>query len=125
LLAPDGIALGLVDEPTFSIIRDQQVPLHDGDVVVLYTDGVIEAMDEDGSEYGQERLFEILRNQIDTPAEDLLHAVTTDIRAFARGVRPSDDVTLVVLKFDCLAEAAKSVDAAAAHSNREENRETV
>jgi len=113
LLAPDGIALGLVDDHLFSAIRDQEVPLNDGDLVVLYTDGVIEAMDERGQEYGQERFLEMLRTHADAPAEDLLHTLVTDVRHFARGGRQSDDITLVVLKFNHLASQTESLGAQA------------
>jgi len=109
LLAPDGIALGLVDDRLFSVIQDMEVPLHDGDLAVLYTDGVIEAMDERGREYGQERFLEMLRTHADASAEDLIHALVTDVRHFARGGRQSDDITLVVLKFNRLASRAESL----------------
>jgi sigma-B regulation protein RsbU (phosphoserine phosphatase) len=118
LVAPDGIALGLVDDHLFSVIRDQEVELDDGDVAVLYTDGVIEAMDERSREYGQERFLEMLRTHAESPAEDLIHALVTDIRHFARSGRQSDDITLVVLKFNQLSKRteapAGAVSAAAA-----------
>jgi len=109
LLAPDGIALGLVDSRLFSLIRDIEVPLNDGDIVVLYTDGMIEAMDERGREYGQERLLDMLRTHSEASAEDLVHTFVTDVRRFTRGQRQSDDVTLVVLKFNKLALCAEAL----------------
>ena len=112
LLTPDGIALGLVDDHLFSAIRDQEIPLHDGDTAILYTDGVIEAMDERGHEYGQERFLEMLRTHSESSAEDLLHTLVTDVRHFARGGRQSDDITLVVLKFNRLAGRAEALDSA-------------
>lgn len=111
LLAPDGIALGLVDDRLFSVIRDQEVPLEEGNVVVLYTDGVIEAMDEHDREYGQERFLEMLRTHAEMPAEDLVHALVTDVRHFARGGQQSDDITLVVLKFNRLSSRAEALNA--------------
>jgi len=109
LLAPEGIALGLVDNHLFSVIRDQEVPLENGDVVVLYTDGVIEAMDERDREYGQERFLDMLRTHVEMPAEDLIHALVTDVRHFARSGRQSDDITLVVLKFNRLSSRAEAL----------------
>lgn len=109
LMAPDGIALGLVDDHLFSVIRDQEVPLDEGDVAVLYTDGVIEAMDERDREYGQERFLEMLRTHAEAPAEDLVHALVTDVRHFARGGRQSDDLTLVVLKFNHLSNRTEAL----------------
>ena len=111
LLAPDGIALGLVEDQIFSVIRDQEVPLEDGDVAILYTDGVIEAMDERGHEYGQERFLDMLRTHAESAAEDLIHALVTDVRQFARGGRQSDDITLVALKFNRLASQTQAMEA--------------
>jgi sigma-B regulation protein RsbU (phosphoserine phosphatase) len=110
LEAPDGIALGLVDDHLFSVIRDQEIALDDGDVAVLYTDGVIEAMDERGCEYGQERFLDMLRTHAESAAEDLIHAIVTDIRHFARSGRQSDDITLVALKFNQLSNRTDALD---------------
>jgi len=129
LLAPEGIALGLVDERVFSTIREQEVPLHDGDVAVLYTDGVIEAMNPEGEEYGQEHFLEMLRSCAEKPARQMVRDIVGDIRKFASGGSQSDDITLVVMKFDQLdrcAERAKAPDSAPAPSGGQEgNIETV
>jgi sigma-B regulation protein RsbU (phosphoserine phosphatase) len=129
LISPEGIALGLVDEEIFSVIRDQEMSFQEGDVFVLYTDGVIEAMDRAGHEYGQERFLETIRTHANLPAERLLDDLVTNIRDFTRGGRQSDDITLVVLKFNRLADLAErpraEVPAAAGRSNEEENLETV
>ena len=132
LLAPDGIALGLVDNRDFLIIRDQEEALHDGDVAVLYTDGVLEAMDEHGHEYGQERFLDMLRTHAETPAEYMIETLINDIRQFASGGRQSDDITLVVLKFNRLAnakhetpDAKATTRATPARPNQEGNIETA
>jgi sigma-B regulation protein RsbU (phosphoserine phosphatase) len=106
LISPEGIALGLVDEEIFTVIRDQEVPIRDGDVFVLYTDGIIEAVDRSGHEYGQERFLDLVRTHADKPAEQLIDDLVMDIRDFTRGGKQSDDITLVVLKFNRLAELA-------------------
>jgi len=122
LVSPEGIALGLVEEGVFAVIRDQEIPLHEGDVFVLYTDGAIEAVDRNGQPYGQERFLEFVRTHAGAPAEALLEAAVAEIRDFARGGRQSDDITLVVLKFNRLAAEAET---AHSRADREDNIETV
>jgi sigma-B regulation protein RsbU (phosphoserine phosphatase) len=129
LLAPDGIAVGLVDSRLFSTLRDLDVPLRDGDMAVLYTDGIVEAADAQGREYGQERFLEMLRTHSEAPAEELLQTLVGDVRSFTHGGRQSDDITLVVLKFNNLVGRAAVPDpqssVAAASPAEEGNRETI
>ncbi len=112
LLAPEGIALGLVPASTFSVIQDMEVPVEDGDVVALYTDGINEAMDDRGREYGQERFLDMLRVHADSPPDRLVRALVDDVRRHARGGRQSDDLTLVVLQFNQWAGCARAVETA-------------
>jgi sigma-B regulation protein RsbU (phosphoserine phosphatase) len=129
LLAPDGIALGLVPEGEFSVLCDQALTLDEGDVAVLYTDGVVEARNRKEKEYGPDRLLEVLRTHIDTPAKDLIHTLVTDVRHFARDGRQADDITLVVLKCNERTRGAASYPQAApavpARLEQEGNIETV
>lgn len=107
LLAPEGIALGLVGREAFSAIRDCEVTLRDGDMAMLYTDGVVEAAGKNGREYGQERFLELLRASAQSPAEDIVQAVLDDVDRYTVGGHQADDITLVVMKFDDLAQAAQ------------------
>jgi sigma-B regulation protein RsbU (phosphoserine phosphatase) len=67
-----------------------------GALVVLYTDGVIEAR-RDGELYGMERLDRVLAAQRERPAEDIAQGVLADCRAFSRG-ELADDCAVVVVK---------------------------
>lgn len=109
LLTPDGIALGLVDEKMFAVISDQDIPLHNGDLLVLYTDGVVEARNRESEEYGQERFLETIRAHAGQSPGELIETLVGDVDRFARDGRQSDDITLVVVKINNLASPAESL----------------
>ena len=77
-------------------ISDVLVPFHPGDVLLLYTDGVTEAMTADGAQFGIERLRETLIRVASEPPMVIEAAIIAAIHAFAPKQR--DDITLVVLK---------------------------
>jgi len=98
LYTPDGIALGLVGDDLFKITTETKIDLAEGDVIVLYTDGVVEAMDEASSEYGQERFLEVIKTSLNGKAEGIIDAVLKDIKKFTRGIPQHDDITMIALK---------------------------
>jgi serine phosphatase RsbU (regulator of sigma subunit)/catechol 2,3-dioxygenase-like lactoylglutathione lyase family enzyme len=71
--------------------------LRPGDVLALYSDGVTEAFDENGDEFGEDRLLAELRRSRDLPAERSLAAVVETLRRFSPREQ-RDDVTLIVAK---------------------------
>jgi serine phosphatase RsbU (regulator of sigma subunit) len=92
-----GIALGAMEDAKY---RQEQVSLVQGDLLVLYTDGVTEAQDGEGHFLGDERFIEILRNNRNESALCVQQAVTEELDHFQAGHPPSDDITLVILKFE-------------------------
>jgi serine phosphatase RsbU (regulator of sigma subunit) len=72
--------------------------LNTGDVLVVYSDGVTEALNPLGQEYGEERLESLLRNNRHLSAREITHAITEAVAAFSSGAAVTDDVTLVVMK---------------------------
>lgn len=95
LLKAKGIALGVIDEVELEPV---EVALSPGDLVVLYTDGVTEAADEQDHEYGVERLSALVKALRHLSAQQIIGAIVSDVQAFA-GSRPQfDDITLMVLK---------------------------
>jgi serine phosphatase RsbU (regulator of sigma subunit)/putative methionine-R-sulfoxide reductase with GAF domain len=94
LRAP-GIALGVLEEIK---LREAEVALALGDVLVCYTDGVTEAVDEALEEFGVERLRSVIAAHHREPAGTIVAAITDAVEAHGRGQPPFDDVTLVVLK---------------------------
>ena len=98
LFAPEGIALGLVEESIFSVTSEKEINLANGDLVVLYTDGVVEAMNDASQEYGQQRLLEVIRSSRNGRAEGVINAIIKDIKVFTRGIPQQDDITIIAFK---------------------------
>ncbi len=94
-----GMAIGLVDDETFaSIIETRNVSLHAGDVVVTYTDGITEAMNSAGEEWGTEPLVQAVEKMADASATDLLDNIRDEVMAFTGNNRQSDDMTMLAIK---------------------------
>ncbi len=74
------------------------VGLQPGDLLVLFTDGVSEAMSRESEEYGEARLEALLRTRAHQPAQEIMEAIHEDIRQFASGTQQSDDLTMMILK---------------------------
>jgi sigma-B regulation protein RsbU (phosphoserine phosphatase) len=70
-----------------------------GDVVVIFSDGVTEALDVHGEEYGEERLIELIRVHHTAEASAILQQIVDSVQTFARGAPQHDDVTALVLKY--------------------------
>ena len=95
LLKAKGIALGVTDEVSLQSVR---VDLRPGDVLVLYTDGVTEAINDQEEEFGEERLVKVITENRGESAATILDRILAAITAFA-GDRPQhDDITLLILK---------------------------
>jgi sigma-B regulation protein RsbU (phosphoserine phosphatase) len=73
--------------------------MHPGDVLIVYSDGVTEALDIEGQEFGEERLIAILKERHAQTATSILEGIVDGVRAFARGAAQYDDVTAMVVKF--------------------------
>jgi sigma-B regulation protein RsbU (phosphoserine phosphatase) len=96
-LETGGMVLGLFEHADFD---EETVHLQAGDVVVAFSDGVSEALNEAGEEFTDQRLLESINaNRGGTP-QQLLDGLLADVRAFCGGATPSDDVTIVVVRFD-------------------------
>lgn len=94
-----GIAIGLVDNDTFSqAIETRNISLRPGDMIVTYTDGITEAMNSDGDEWGVDRLLRTLRNRADSNAQHLLDTIRENVLEFAGNNRQYDDMTMLALR---------------------------
>ena len=102
LLRGRGVALGLGSLDLFRRTLDEQhVDLAPGDAFVLYTDGLVEARDAAGEEWGYARLLDAVARHRAEPATALLAALLAEHRAWsAMPDAPADDVTVVVMKWD-------------------------
>jgi len=98
-LQPDGIALGIDPGDLFcSNLKVQRLELSPGDALILYTDGVIEAMDPQENEYTTARFVEVLRGTSGSSAQSIVDAVVEDLRRHVKGAEPSDDVSMLVIR---------------------------
>ncbi|MCI0397763.1 MAG: SpoIIE family protein phosphatase [Chloroflexi bacterium] len=95
LLQSDGIALGVLEEVR---IQQKETRLRPGDIVVFYTDGVTEAVNEDLDEFGLDRLCLIAQKARDQDAAGIVAAITNAVQDHAGDASQFDDVTLVVVK---------------------------
>ena len=106
---PDGLVLGLkIDkgERFDSLLEEVTLPLAVGDVILLFTDGVTEAMNAAGEPFGEERLAALVEEHGDLPFEELRERILREIRAFVGDTGLHDDLTLVLLKVDEVATPA-------------------
>jgi sigma-B regulation protein RsbU (phosphoserine phosphatase) len=92
-----GMALGAM--PGLSWKRSA-VQIAPDDVLVLYTDGVTDAQNEDGAFFGRERLLEVARAHADHPARELQAALLRSVQAFAGEASQFDDIALLVAARD-------------------------
>lgn len=91
-----GVILGAI--PSMAPYNSASIEFQPGDVLVLYTDGVTEAMNpQKTEEYEEERLITCLEQSLKKPSQDIMDAVIEDITNFSNGVQ-YDDITLMVLK---------------------------
>jgi sigma-B regulation protein RsbU (phosphoserine phosphatase) len=87
-----------------SLLQEVTLPLGAGDLVLLFTDGVTEAMNAAGESFGEERLAEVIEADGDLPFEELRERILREIRAFVGNTGQHDDLTFVLLKVDEAAE---------------------
>ena len=95
-LKGSGIALG-VDE-NFNYPENQKTGLSEGLIIAVGTDGIWETCNRDGEMFGKERFREIIRQNADASARDILNTVYDEVNQFAKGLKAEDDITLVIVK---------------------------
>ncbi|HEV3073562.1 MAG TPA: SpoIIE family protein phosphatase, partial [Thermoanaerobaculia bacterium] len=94
-LGATGVPIALLPTAGYQAAEIRLAP---GDSLVLYTDGIVEANDPHGEEYGTERLADLCRRHCQAPCSDLAAALDADLEAFVRGVPFADDRTLVMAR---------------------------
>lgn len=98
-LKPDGIALGIEKGEIFDqSIKEEQMNLEKGDVIVFYTDGFTEAMNKNLEEYGEARLCSIIMRSKDKPVHHIMKDIIDDVNRFVSGYAQHDDMTMVIVK---------------------------
>lgn len=101
VLAPDGLVLGLKldkGEMFERLLQEESMPIHDGDLFLLFTDGITEAMNVDDDCFGDLRLGRIIEEHAHLPSDELRERVLREIAAFVGDAPQHDDMTMILLR---------------------------
>lgn len=97
--APLGIGLGMAGNMIFSNnIKEQTIRLAEDDLLVMFTDGVVEATNKMGKFYGDGRLHKLIKNNSKLGAEALLNKIMKDLEEFSLNASQHDDMTMLIIK---------------------------
>lgn len=95
-LEATGMPLGVMDEPEFPPAEPLQLEL--GDLLVLCTDGIVEAMDREDRQFGRRRLDEIIRTHRAAPVREIVREIGHAVEAHFAGHSPTDDLTVLAAR---------------------------
>jgi PAS domain S-box-containing protein len=101
-LESEGIALGILSDPEefAGTVTELTVPLIPGDRFIIYTDGLTEAFNPQKNTYGTNRLLDLITNGIGSTPEEMIGAITGDIRQYTQGAPYHDDLTVIAMSVD-------------------------
>jgi sigma-B regulation protein RsbU (phosphoserine phosphatase) len=95
-----GIALGMVRNKSYrNFIQNNEFSYSTGDIMVLYTDGITEAKDDKGEEYGYDRLVEIIKSVKDMSPKEIQERIIQSLYDFSGTQNINDDYTTMIVKF--------------------------
>ncbi|MFW6371733.1 MAG: PP2C family protein-serine/threonine phosphatase [Bacteroidota bacterium] len=93
----NGLALGVLDDFTF---ESKKLQMKKGDRLLLFTDGVIEAFNQEETAYGEDRFENFLNENTELPVESLIKKSFADVNDFSGSAPQSDDITLLGITFN-------------------------
>ncbi len=94
-LATRGLPLGIHEHFEY---REETIALQSADAVVMYSDGVVEATNSCQEEFGEARLIDLVRQNLNRPAGELIDLILQAVKQHAGSEPQADDITLVVMK---------------------------
>jgi serine phosphatase RsbU (regulator of sigma subunit) len=96
-----GIGLGIIRDNVFSaMMHEYKMDFGSNDVLVLFTDGLIEAVDESSqNSFTMDALCNTLRNYKECTAQDICNGILNDFRSVIHSQKSPDDLALIVIKF--------------------------
>ncbi len=94
-LETGGPVLGLLPGSSY---EEGKIHVEEGDLLVLFSDGLTEAPNSQGEEFGEEGLLRALRSVNRGSASDICHSVLNEMKAFTGAQPPSDDLTLLIIR---------------------------
>jgi phosphoserine phosphatase RsbU/P len=95
-LEAGGPVVGLLE---FAPYGQETVRLESGDTIIIFSDGVSEALNTEGEEFGDARLQEIAMSLAEATAQTIVDRIIADVRVFTRGAAQSDDITVMVIRY--------------------------
>jgi hypothetical protein len=100
-LKPKGIGIGVSREDEFiALTEESTLKLNEGDVLILYTDGIVEMLNSGKRFYGEDRLEKLVSHIRHESSEKILERITNDVSEFKGTAKQHDDMTLVIIKAD-------------------------
>lgn len=93
------VGIPLPDRHSETVYFSSETTWNSGDLLVLYSDGITEALNIDNEMYGMERFMRLLSEKRDLSASEIRKVILSDLEDFQQGKNPDDDITLVVAKF--------------------------
>jgi len=94
-LKTGGPVIGFTDEITY---RSGELHLQKGDVLVIFSDGIVEAVDENEIEFGEDNLIELIRQLAEKPSKEIAALISAAVAAYNHAGGHSDDETILVVK---------------------------
>lgn len=95
LLDTEGLPIGIEKTTRYS---QKRIKVMSGDIITMYTDGIIEAMNPKGEQYSSERFQRLLLNNVDKSAKELVDLIKADLQVFVGNADQHDDQTLILMK---------------------------
>jgi len=90
-----GMILGILPMATY---QESRINMGPGDILVLYSDGVTEAVNPKDEDFGEQRLGELVASLKDRPAIEIVNAIHAGVAVFTEGAPPADDITVVIAR---------------------------
>ena len=94
-LSTGGVVLGAMKGLKMG---EKTIDMYPQDLLVLYTDGVTEAINQQEDQFGEERLIKLIKDNRDMPSEDMKNLIIDTVYDFASGTPQADDITIMVLR---------------------------
>jgi predicted ester cyclase len=95
-LEQGGLIVGVFQQASF---EEEKLQLEAGDTLVVFSDGVSEAMNSEGEEFGDERLVSCVEGNRDLPPTRILECILETVQRFRANAPPSDDLTVFILRY--------------------------
>jgi serine phosphatase RsbU (regulator of sigma subunit) len=103
MLIPDGLVVGLqIDDGTMfeNLLQEQTIAVEPGDLIVWFTDGISETMNEAFDCFGEHRLAQVVEQYAHLPFDQLRSYILAELRAFAGAADQHDDMTMILMKIE-------------------------